>query len=114
MKKKSYIITLIFTSLATLIIGLGAGLVWNNYTQSSSNVVFDNHSAMVRVNKSYPSFKFLNKQNEKRASQLDNVIGNAFYAVDEKTGVEYIVTNHGGITPRYNKQGQIMKVDMKK
>lgn len=63
-----------------------------------------------QLQKQYPNFDFPDKANMSRSEKADNSLGNAFIAVDTNSGVEYIVTSKGGITPRLDKHGRVMVV----
>lgn len=63
-----------------------------------------------QLQKQYPNFDFPDKANMNRSEKADNSLGNAFIAVDTNSGVEYMVTSKGGITPRLDKHGRVMVV----
>lgn len=106
-----YVWSLVAAMVVTLVVGLLVGTkLGERVAPIAPNLsVRDQTTRTFKLkDSSTPDFSFLNDKNQIKADKDGNVIGNSFHVVDNKTGVEYIVTNNGGITPRLNHQGKPM------
>lgn len=57
-----------------------------------------------------PQFDFPDHDNLNRSMHVPNVIGRSVVVADQSTGVEYIMSNRGGLSPRYDSRGHLMKI----
>lgn len=57
-----------------------------------------------------PQFDFPDHDNLNRSMHVPNVIGRSVVVADQSTGVEYVMSNRGGLSPRYDSRGHLMKI----
>lgn len=57
-----------------------------------------------------PQFDFPDHDNLNRSMHVPNVIGRSVVVADQSTGIEYVMSNRGGLSPRYDSRGHLMKI----